>query len=172
MLHGLTKKLGNTKMRTLEIKLALLKQDLRSKSEKLQHEKKIIRKKRIINRFFKSPKQVYRSMKGNNIIVEKLLEKEAVEKFWKDVWQNEASLDDKAEWLQQIEKTYCRNVTATNYNIDRKMLDKVIKKIQINKAPGSDLINGYWYKNLTSYRDQLSVLFNQQIHFDSPLKHG
>ena len=49
------------------------------------------------------------------------------------------------------------------------MPDKVIMKIQINKAPGSDLINGYWYKNLTSYRDQLSVLFNQQIHFDSPL---
>ena len=45
MLHGLTKKLGNTKMRALEIKLALLKQDLRSKSEKLQREKKIIRKK-------------------------------------------------------------------------------------------------------------------------------
>ena len=30
-------------------------------------------------------------------------------------------------------------------------------------------MNGYWYKNLTSYRDQLSLLFNQQIHFDSPL---
>ena len=108
-------------------------------------------------------------MKGNNIIVEKLAEKEAVEKFWKDVWQNEASFNDKAEWLQQLEKTYCRNVRATNYNIDRKILDKVIKKIQINKAPGSDIINGYWYKNLTSYRDQLSVLFSQQIHFDSPL---
>ena len=44
-----------------------------------------------------------------------------------------------------------------------------IMKIQINKAPGSGLINGYWYKNLTSYQDELSVLFNQQIHFDSPL---
>ena len=76
---------------------------------------------------------------------------------------------DKAEWLQQIEKTYCRNVTATNYHIDRKMLDKVIKKTQIHKTPGSDLINGYRYKNLASYRDQLSVLFNQQIHFDLPL---
>ena len=138
-------------MRTLGTKLALLKQDPRSKSEKLKHEKRISERKQINNRFFKSPKQVYRSMKGNNIIVEKLLEKEAVEKFWKDVWQNEASFNDKAEWLQQVEKTYCRNARATNYNIDRKMLDKVIKKIQINKAPGSDLINGYWYKNLTSY---------------------
>ena len=57
-------------------------------------------------------------MNGNNIIVENLPEKEAVEKFWKDVWQNEASFNDKAEWLQQLEKTYCRNVTTTNYNID------------------------------------------------------
>ena len=104
ILHRLTKKYRNTKMRTLETKLALLKQDLRSKSEKLKHEKRISERKRINNRFFKSPKQVYRSMKGNNIIVEKLPRKEAVEKFWKDVWQNEASFNDKAEWLQQLEK--------------------------------------------------------------------
>ena len=72
-----------------------------------------------------------------------MLEKEAVEKFWKDILQNKASFNVKAEWLQQLEKTYCRNVTATNYNIDRKMLDKVIRKIQINKATSSELINGY-----------------------------
>ena len=80
-----------------------------------------------------------------------------------------SKFNDKAEWLQQLEKTYCRNVTATNYNIDRKMMGKLIKKIEINKAPGSDLINGYWYKNLTSYQDQFSVLLNQQIQFDLPL---
>ena len=93
----------------------------------------------------------------------------AVEKLWKDVLQNEANFNDKAEWLVQLEKTYCRNVSATNYSVDRKTLDKVIKKIQINNGPGRDLVNGYWYKNLASYRGQLSVLFNQQIHFDSPL---
>ena len=48
-------------------------------------------------------------------------------------------------------------------------MGKLIKKIEINKAPGSDLINGYWYKNLTSYQDQFSVLLNQQIQFDLPL---
>ena len=133
-------------MRTLETKLELLKQDLKSKSEKLKHEKRLSERKRINNQFFKSPKQVYRSMKGNNIIVEKLPEKEAVEKFQKDVWQNEVSFNDKSEWLQQLEKTYCRNVTASNYNINQKMLDKVIKKMQINKAPGTHLINGYCMK--------------------------
>ena len=38
-------------------------------------------------------------MKGNNIIVEKLAEKEADENFWKDLWQNEASFNYKAESL-------------------------------------------------------------------------
>ena len=70
-------------MRTLETKLALLKQDLRSKSEKLKHEERISERKPINNQFFKNRKQVYRLMKGNNVIVEKLPEKEAIEKFGK-----------------------------------------------------------------------------------------
>ena len=48
-------------MRTLQTKLALLKQDLRSKSEKLNHVKGMSEQKRINNRLFKSPKQLYRS---------------------------------------------------------------------------------------------------------------
>ena len=33
-------------------------------------------------------------MKGNNVIVENLPEKEAVGKFCKDIWQNKASFND------------------------------------------------------------------------------
>ena len=48
------------------------------------------------NQFFKSLKQVYGSMKGNNI-VEKLPEKEVVEKLQKNIWQSETGFNDKAE---------------------------------------------------------------------------
>ena len=87
-------------MRTLKLKLALLKQDVKSKSEMLKREKRLSERKQVNNQFFKNLKQVYQSMKGNNIIVEKLPEKKAVEKFWKDILRNEASFNDKAEWLQ------------------------------------------------------------------------
>ena len=106
-------------------------------------------------------------MKGNNIIIHKLREKEVVETFWKDIWQNEASFNGKTKCLQQLEKHILKH-NNNNYKIDRKILDKVIKKIQISKAPDNDLINRYWYKHLTSYQNELSVLFNQQIH-ESPL---
>ena len=81
-------------------------------------------------------------MKVNNIIVENLPEKEVVEKFCKGFGKTKQVLMTKQNGCNKLKKTYCRNVTMTNYNIDQKVLDKVMKKIQINKAPGNDLING------------------------------
>ena len=77
--------------------------------------------------------------------------------------------NDKADWLPQLEKTYCNNLTATEYKINETILDKVIQKIQINKAPGNHRIIGYWYKHLTTYRDHLAEMFKHQIHSDQPL---
>ena len=71
--------------------------------------------------------------------------------------------------LPQLEKTYCNNVTAAEYNVNGTILDKVIQKIQINKSPGNDRIIGDWYKHLTTYRDHLTELFQHQIHSDQPL---
>ena len=50
------------------------------------------------------------------------------------------------------------------YKIDRVTLEKLIKKIQISKAPGQDRIIGYSFKNLSSYRDVLAVRFNELLH--------
>ena len=83
-------------MRTMETKLVLPKQGLKSTSERLKQKKRLSERKRITNQFFKIPKQVYQSMKGNKIIVDKLPEKDAVVKFWKDSWQNESGFNDKA----------------------------------------------------------------------------
>ena len=69
IVHWLTKKFGNTKIGTLETKLALLKQYLKSKSEKLKHQKWLWERKRINNY---SLKAWSKSMKGNNVIVENL----------------------------------------------------------------------------------------------------
>ena len=117
-----------------------------SEVEKRTHHKKLAERKRIDNQFFYNPQKVYRSMKGDAISIEKAPTKEDVESFWKGIWQKGTIFNDKADWLPQLEKKYCNNVTATEYNINRTILDKVIQKIQINKAPGNDRIIGYWHK--------------------------
>ena len=54
----------------------------------------------------------------------------------------------------------------TEYKIDLQTLEKLKKKIQISKAHGQDHIIGFWFKNLSSYRDILAVKFNELLHSD------
>ena len=142
LLHRVKKKYGNSKMITLTTKLSILKQELKSKVEKFRHYKKLVKLKRINNQFFYNPTKVYQSMKGDAISIEKVPTKQSVESFWKEIWQKGTILNDKADWLPQLEKTYCNNVTATEYNINQTILDKILQQIQTNKAPGNDHITG------------------------------
>ena len=53
------------------------------------------------------------------MIFEKFLPgKKAIGKSQKDTLQKETGLNDKAEQLQQLEKTSCRTITANNYKSD------------------------------------------------------
>ena len=59
---------------------------------------------------------------------------------------------------QRTRKTYCKNVTQNTYKIDRKMVDKVINSMDLNKSPGKDLIYS-WFKKLHFYRDRLTEVY-------------
>ena len=166
LLHTLKKKLGNSKMSTLETKLTSLKQELKSKADNLRHQKRLIERKKINKQFAFNPKKIYGNMKGDKIEVHKIPTKESIEQFWKGIWQDNAIFNDKADWLKDLNDTYCKNVVNTEYKIDLQILEKSINKIQINKAPGQDRITGFWFKNLSSYRDILAVKFNELLHSD------
>ena len=56
----LRKKFGDIKQTTLDYKLALLKHDLKAKSEKMKHHRNMIETKRLNRKFVFDPKSVYR----------------------------------------------------------------------------------------------------------------
>ena len=138
LLQMLKKKFCNSKMSTPETKLSLLKQELKSKADNLRHQKCLIEHKRINKQFSHHAKKVYRKMKDDKIEIEKVPTKENVEQFWKSIWQDNSIFNEKAEWLKVLEDTYCKNVVDAEYKIDKVTLEKLIKKIQISKAPGQD----------------------------------
>ena len=45
--------------------------------------------------FENNPKQFYRTMRGNNIEVDKIPTKETLERFWKPIFENEAKYNKK-----------------------------------------------------------------------------
>ena len=76
----LKNKFRNSKMRTLETKL--LKQELKSKADKLRHQKCLIERKRINKQFLHNPKKIYCKMKDDKMEIEKVRN---VEQFWKNI---------------------------------------------------------------------------------------
>ena len=64
-----------------------------------------------------------------------------------------------ANWLQHLKSTYCYHVTPKNYYINLQLVNQIISKIQIQKSPGSDLVNIFWYKRLSFYRKRMTELY-------------
>ena len=75
-------------------------------------------------------------MEVNKIEVVTIPTKESIEQFWKSIWQDNAILNEKVDWLKDFNDTYCKNVVDTEYKIDLQTLEKSMKKIQVSKVPG------------------------------------
>ena len=161
LIQQFDKRFGNTRMRTLEYKLSYFKQELKAKATKLKYEKRKQERKKINQLFGKSPKGVYRNFKGNNITVKDLPSKENLESFWKGIWGEGSNFNKNAKWLKTVESNYCKNAIQKEYKIERKTLDHAISKLYLGKAPGRDLITGYWYKKLDFYKTDLIDLLQR-----------
>ena len=102
---------------------------------------------------------MYRDFKGGNIRLEKIPTKDEVQSFWQNIWQRETKFNESAKCLGILQRTYCKNIIPTKYEIERKTLDKIINDMQLNKSPGRDLITSFWYKKLYFYRTKLTELY-------------
>ena len=110
-----------------------------TENTKKNHERKLTN-----CRFFNNPKGVYQDFKGGNIRSEKIPNKDEVQSFWQNIWQRETKFNKTAKWLGILERTYCKNIIPTKYEIERKTLDKIINDMQLNKSPGRDLVTLFW----------------------------
>ena len=164
LLQKYSKKLGNTKLRTLTYKTTVLKQELKSKSEKVKYQKKQMERKRINATFNKNPKKIYRSFKEKGVTIKTPPAKDEIETFWKGIWNSPSEFKgDNTPWMKVLNREYCKNIINNEYNITLELVKKAINKMQPNKAPGRDLITACWYKKLTFYRPLLTKLFTESF---------
>ena len=170
LLNKYRKKLGNTTLRLFEYKSTILKQELKSKSEKLKYQKKLIERKRINRIFQTNPTKVFRSFKENLVILKTMPSQENVEAFWKGIWESRSQVNyENTLWMKQLKKEYCNNVTTKTYQITEDILETAVNKIQPNKAPGRDLTTGFWYRNFDFYKPALTYLFEKTFNGEGEL---
>ena len=163
--HKFQKKYGSTKTRTFIYNLALLKHDLKATCTKFKYSKRKHQRKTLNRSFSKDPKGVYRNFRGTKINVENLPSKDEVESFWKRIWRKNVTFNKDAPWINDLVVNYCKDAKQNIYSIDLKTLNTVINKINPSKAPGRDLIVGFWYKKLDYYRESF-VNFLQNTYVE------
>ena len=71
--------------------------------------------------------------------------------------------------MKELESNYYLNATQKLYEIDKMAIDKAINKLKPNKAPGRDMITGYWYKQPNFYRSDLTRSYNSMLVNDQVL---
>ena len=99
---------------------------------------------------------MYRNFRGTKINVENLPSKAEIESFSKSTWCKNVAFNKDAPWINLV--NYCKDATQNLCSIDLKTLNTVIHKISPRKAPGRDLIIGFWYKKLDYYRENFVTL--------------
>ena len=137
---------GNTKRHTLLSKLSQLKHELKVTIESLRNRKKLTKRNSINSLFQRNQKQIFRNWKSKKITVEKELTK--IDSFWSGIWNKPTAYNKDAQWLNTLEKEYCKGATSKDYVMDYNTFEKVLYKMKNNGAPGNDLISSIGLKNL------------------------
>ena len=157
-------------MTTLQFKFTMLKKGLKSNTEKLRYQKKIIERKKINKQLYKDPKKVYRTMKGWTVTPKNISSKQNVEIFWKGIWNNLSECNvANVDWIKELESNYFLNAMQKLYEVDKMAIDKAINKLKPSKVPRRDMITGYWYKQLNFCRSDLTRSYNSTLVTDQLL---
>ena len=88
---------------------------------------------------------------------------EEIETFWKDIWGNNSNFNPDTPWFEILKSEYCTNTEQKQYRITSETIDKVFKNVQNGNAPGTDLIVGFWYKNLMFYKADIVHIFHDTL---------
>ena len=80
---------------------------------------------------------------------------EQTKKFWSEIWSKPSQHNRNAEWLNNLkEEISVEKQEPVKVSIDK--VRKVLKRMPDWKAPGPDLVQGFWLKNRTSMHDRLT----------------
>ena len=126
-----------------------LKQRLIAKFKKVQRYKN--RNKQFVqNRMFETnQRRFYEELDGNSNSSQVTPDPEEAKQYWDGIWGEETTYEKEAEWLQRLTEEI-EPLQQDNIGISVETVTQFLKKVPNWKAPGPDLVQGFWLKNFTS----------------------
>ena len=70
--------------------------------------------------------------------------------FWSAIWSKEVNHKKDAKWLKDFKKEFYHEVGQEKIEITTEKIRKILQKFPNWKAPGLDMVQGFWFKNFES----------------------
>ena len=77
------------------------------------------------------------------------------------MWSNKGEHDKDAEWLNEFKRDMDGQEKQEKMIIAVEKVRKMLQKILNWKAPGADMVQGFWFKNFRNMHDRLVSNFSQ-----------
>ena len=75
--------------------------------------------------------------------------------FWKKIWSEEVSHNEKASWLEDVELEFSTTEEQADINITAGDIRSGVSKMANWKVAGLELVQGFWFKKLTGLHPRL-----------------
>ena len=95
-------------------------------------------------------------------------DKKKVLDFWGNIWGNGKKHNQDAEWIKDTKEETQDIPKQENLSITPAMVRKALKKMKNWRAAGTDGVQGFWLKNLTSLHDRLAEQLQMVLNGDIP----
>ena len=131
--------------------ITFLKNKIQAGSTKIRWfvEKKVARRQN--NLFRNNQKQLYKELSGDaKSSTDELPDAAESREFWSKIWSVEVEHDREASWLGDIRKQMKDVERMTDIVVEVEGVRKGIGRMSNWKAPGPDMVRGFWFKKLTS----------------------
>lgn len=157
------KTITNNQTQNVIDKLDELKQKLAVYTSRLKRYKESNERKTTNFLFQTNEKKFYQTISDKQHIQETLPSKADITKFWEGIWANPVEHNDRAPWIEDEEKRQ-RNINEQdNVTITEDELKQIIAQTHNWKCPGSDNIQNFWYKKLTTTQTYIAKQINEII---------
>lgn len=149
----------------LTTKLEELKQKLAVWKNRLKRYKKRANRFKANQLFNQNQKQFYREL-DKEIVPDKVPNENEMHEFWANIWQNEATHDSTAYWIEEEKQNnkHIREMPETY--ISEQDVTYTVSTLKNWSAPGIDMIQNFWWKVFPATHKYLAIQFNKML--DNP----
>ena len=114
--------------------------------------------------FLENPQKFYRNMGKNQIQIRSPPDKQELERFWKNIYENPEQHNLETNWLEELREDFQPIPQMQDIDITEEEFKKQIASTSNFKSPGIDQVQNFWIKQFPALHKEYANALNRIMH--------